>query len=129
MLATLLNDGRGSDAINWGTSSNSNNSNTSVNLDTIEALYLKGSANDGVSRADLITASAVAAEFNAEFDIKVSNGETTLLAINDNTAGSNLTSVWLYTETGGNEIQAPELQLIGTVMADSALLSSSFSFI
>ncbi len=70
----------------------------------------------------------MAAEFNAEFNITAANGETTLLVINDNTAGSNLASVWQWTQAGGGEIAAGELTRIATINADATITAASFDF-
>jgi hypothetical protein len=87
---------------------------------------------DGVSAANLTNAGAVASEFNAEFNMTASVGETTLLVIND-LAGSgnqNQTALWLYTENGTTaEIQTGELQLLGIVNANANTAISDFSFV
>jgi Ca2+-binding RTX toxin-like protein len=127
LKAALDNNHNGN--LNFGLSANSNNSNTAVNLNTVEALYLGGSGNDGVSTANLTNASAIAAEFNAEFNITVSEGEQTLLVINDNNYGSHQAAFWLYTESVSPEIQASELTLIGVVQSNADLLASQFHFV
>ena len=128
-LKSLLDDGFNRGDIAWGTSATGNNSNTAVNLNNLEALYEAGTANDGVLVGNLTNSSAVATEFNAEFNISVTNGESTLLVINDNTADSNQTAVWLYTEAGGAEIQGNELQLIGMVNANGSMTPNDFHFV
>ena len=127
-LKALLDDGYSRGDIAWRTSAIGNNSNTTVNLNNLEALYLSGTTNDGVIAGNLINKKGVATEFNAEYNITVSNGEYTLLVINDNTAGSNQSAVWLYAEAGGAEIQASELQLIGMVNANSSMTMNDFHF-
>jgi VCBS repeat-containing protein len=129
VLKTLLNDGLNSGSIAWGTSASGNNSNTSVDLNNIEALYLAGTTNDGVASGSLTNANLVATEFNAEFNINVTNGENTLLVINDNTANSNKATVWMYTESGGAEIQASELQLIGVINANHSVTTNDFHLV
>ncbi|WP_139559060.1 ELWxxDGT repeat protein [Methylotetracoccus oryzae] len=130
-LRTLL-DSDGSGTLGFRASATSNNSNTAANLASFEALYLPGTANDGVSTANLTSAAAVAAEFNAEFNLTVTGGEQTLLLLNDNTAGSHQAALWLYTEaTAGtslnNPISAAELTLIGVIEANAAVLMSQIA--
>ena len=130
-LRALL-DSDGSGTLSFGTSATSNNSNTAANLANFEALYLPGTGNDGVSTVNLTNATAVATEFNAEFNLTVTGGEQTLLLINDNTAGSHQAALWLYTEaTAGtslnNPISAAELTLIGVIEANAAVLMSQIA--
>jgi hypothetical protein len=130
-LRALL-DTDGSGTLSFGTSATSNNSNTAVNLASFEALYLQGSANDGVSTVNLTNAAAVATEFNAEFNLTVTGGDSTLLLINDNTAGSHRAALWLYTEAAAgsslnNPISAAELTLIGVIEANATVLSSQIA--
>ncbi len=106
-----------------------NNSNQAVNLNnTIEALILDGSANSGVTTANLGVAGAVATEFNAEFAMTAANGEETLLVIND-TAG-NSAAIWQWVQTAGGtaEIDVNELALIGIVNANATVGTGSFDF-
>ncbi|MGY6215068.1 ELWxxDGT repeat protein [Methylolobus aquaticus] len=130
-LRALL-DTNGNGTLSVSNSATENNSNTAANLATIEALYLRGSANDGVSTANLTSAAAVATEFNAEFNLTVTGGEQTMLLINDNTAGSHQAALWLYTEaTAGtslnNPISAAELTLVGVIEANAPVLMSQIA--
>jgi succinylarginine dihydrolase len=91
-----------------------------VNLSTIEALFLNGSVNDGVTTANLSSANAVAAEFNSEFAITAGAGEATLLLINDTTGNS--AAIWQYVETGATaEIQIAELSMIALITANATV--------
>ena len=78
---------------------------------SIEALYLSGANGEGVANAALGDASAVAAAFNAEFNITASNGQDALLIIND--TNSNSFSVWQWVQVDGGEISAAELTQVG----------------
>ncbi|WP_139558155.1 ELWxxDGT repeat protein [Methylotetracoccus oryzae] len=132
VLRTLLdanNDGQ----LSFGLSATSNNSNSAVDLGSVEGLYLAGTANDGVATVDLTNAAAVAAEFNAEFNLTVTQGEQTLLVINDNVSGSSQAALWLYTEadagiSSDNPIAATELTLIAVVQANATVVSAQFDF-
>ncbi|MGY6216343.1 ELWxxDGT repeat protein [Methylolobus aquaticus] len=133
VLRTLL-DANQDGELGFGLSATSNNSNTIVDLANVEALYLAGTANDGVATIDLTNAAAVAAEFNAEFNLTVTQGEQTLLVINDNVSGSNQAALWLYTESGAgissdNPIAATELTLIAVVQANATVVSGQFDFV
>jgi hypothetical protein len=67
----------------------------------------------------------VAGEFNNEFAITASNGQDALLIIND--TDGNSFAVWQYAEsTGGAEIAASELSLIGIFNANGAAAASQF---
>jgi Ca2+-binding RTX toxin-like protein len=130
-LAALFDDVAVDGIIAFATSGALNNSNDAVNLNTaIEALFLTGDANNGVVSGQLISAAAVAAEFNAEFAITAAIGESTLLFINDNNANQNGTAVWQYVESGVTaEIQAGELTLIGIINANAATTTDNFDFV
>ncbi len=105
-----------------------NNTNQAVNLATIEALFLDGSANNGVNNANLANAASVAAEFNAEFAITSTVGQATLLVIN--ATNSDNATVWQYVENGTTaEIQAGELTLIGTINANANVSATDFAFV
>ena len=104
-LNTLFDDATNDDTFTWASGNGINNDNAAVNLNTVEALYLGGTNNEGVANASLGSASLVAAEFNSEFAITASNGQDALLVINDTDANS--FAVWQYVEsTGGAEIAA-----------------------
>jgi Ca2+-binding RTX toxin-like protein len=135
-LATLLDDGTVNGALDFNSANDSGNgSNQAVDLGTIEALILDGSTNDGVATASLSTANSVRDEFNAEFAITAAVGETTLLVINDNSAGGNSFALWLYTENnGGADIvttagAADTLTLIGTFSGNGALDPGNFELL
>jgi hypothetical protein len=124
-LNTLFDDVTNDNTFTFASGNGTNNDNIAVNLSTVEALYLSGASSEGVSNANLGTASSVAAEFNAEFAITSSNGQNALLVINDTDANS--FAVWQYVEsTGGSEISAAELSLIGTFTANGAATTSEF---
>ncbi|RYU60913.1 tandem-95 repeat protein [Methylolobus aquaticus] len=130
LRALLDTDGNGT--LSFRNSETANNSNTAANLASIEALYLRGSGNDGVSTANLTNAAAVAAEFNAEFNLTVTQGEQTLLLLNDNTGGSHQSALWLYTEASpgtslDNPISAIELTLVGVIEANAPVLMSQIA--
>jgi len=132
LRALLDTDGNGT--LSFRNSETANNSNTAANLASIEALYLRGSGNDGVSTANLTNAAAVAAEFNAEFNLTVTQGEQTLLLLNDNTGGSHQSALWLYTEASpgtslDNPISATELTLVGVIEANAPVLMSQIALI
>ena len=110
-----------------------NNSDAAVDLNiAIEALFLDGSANDGVTNANLTSAAAVAAEFSAEFAITASALESTLLVVNDTDANSS--ALWLYTKSSGatggaGEISAAELSLIGVFTGNGALETGNLDLV
>ena len=131
-LATLLDDVTVNGAIQFNTANGAgNNSNQAVDLSLLEALFLDGSANNGVTNANITSSAAVAAEFNAEFAITAAAGETTLLVINDTDANSS--SVWLYTEaTGAGEITGGvggELQFVALVNSNAAIATGNLDFV
>ena len=73
-----------------------------------------------MTNANLTNAALVAAAFNAEFNITTANGNDAVLVINDTDANS--FSVWQYIEsTGGAEIAAGEITLIGRFDANGAI--------
>jgi hypothetical protein len=124
-LNTLFDDVTNDDTFTFASGNGINNDNAAVNLNTVEALYLGGTNNEGVANASLGSASLVAGEFNNEFAITSSNGQDALLVIND-TDGSSF-AVWQYVEsTGGAEISAAELSLIGIFNANGAATTSQF---
>ncbi|HXF87111.1 MAG TPA: DUF5801 repeats-in-toxin domain-containing protein [Xanthobacteraceae bacterium] len=92
----------------------------------VEAFLLSGS--EAVATADLGNASAVAAAFNAEFNMTSSSSgadDDALLVINA-TDSTNF-SVWRYIETGTpNTIQAGELTLIGIFHSNAAVTTGNF---
>ena len=90
-----------------------------------EALILDGANGEGVTNANLGSAAAVAAEFNAEFAITAAAGESTMLVINDTNGDS--ASVWQYLENGTTaEIQVGELTLIVTINANATIAANNF---
>lgn len=91
-----------------------------------EALYLSGTAGEGVLSADLANADLVATAFNAEFNITATDGEDALLVVND--TNSNKFSVWAWMQAGGGEIAAAELQLIGVFTSNTTVTTASFGF-
>ena len=83
-----------------------------------------GNNNEGVTSANLTNATAVAAEFNSEFNIIANPGQDAVLVIND-TNGNNF-AVWEYTENGTTpEIQTNELRLIGLFNSNGAILTGN----
>jgi hypothetical protein len=124
-LNTLFDDVTNDDTFTFASGNGINNDNAAVNLNTVEALYLGGTNNEGVANASLGSASLVAGEFNNEFAITASNGQDALLIIND--TDGNSFAVWQYAEsTGGAEIAASELSLIGIFNTDGAATTSEF---
>ena len=124
-LNTLFDDVTNDDIFTFASGNGINNDNVAVNLNTVEALYLSGTNNEGVANANLGSASVVAAEFNNEFAITSSNGQDALLVIND--TDGNSFAVWQYVEsTGGAEIAAAELTLIGIFNANGTATTSEF---
>lgn len=128
-LRSALDDASVNGALSWG-SGNRAAGTVSVTVGAAsgnaEALYLSGVAGEGVASADLADATAVAAAFNSEFVITAADGEDALLVINDTNA--NKLSFWLWTQVGGGEIDAAELQLIGVVTSNTTVTTSSFAF-
>ena len=125
-LATLLDDVTVNGTIQFATDNNVNASNTNVDLNAgVEALYLDGINSEGVSNINLLNASAVAAEFNSEFNMTVALNELNNAAWLSTTPTSNSASIWLYTETSGanSEIQvgAGELQFVAVVNSNASL--------
>ena len=120
---TVLPDG----IITWVTDDNTNNNNVAVNLNgAIEALFLDGANTEGVTNGSLSSATTVAAEFNAEFNLTAADGESTLLVINDTSANS--AAIWRWVQAGGGEILSTELTLIGIVNANATVTTASFAF-
>ena len=112
-------------------SGNAANTTVNANMDTtFEALFLNGSTlnGEGVANANLSSAAAVAAAFNAEFTITAADGEDALLVINDNNANSASMWQWVQATGGTAEIDAGELTLIGTVNANATLVNANFDF-
>ncbi|MGY6215937.1 putative Ig domain-containing protein [Methylolobus aquaticus] len=127
-------DDNASGTLSFGRSGTSNNSNTAVNLANTEALYLAGTANDGLATSGLTNATALATELNAEFNLTVTEGQRTLLLVNDNTTGSHHSALWLYTESSAgtsvdNPVSAAELTLIGVVEANATLLTGQVALV
>jgi Ca2+-binding RTX toxin-like protein len=124
-----LDDGTNNNAFLFATG---NNGAGKVNVDLgednsdVEALLLSGS--EGVATANLGNAAAVAAAFNAEFNmISSSSGanDDALLVIN--ATDSTSFSVWRYIETATpNSIQASELTLIGIFHSNAAVTTGNF---
>ena len=127
-------DNNANGTLSFASGATSDNSNTAVNLATTEALYLRGTANDGLATSDLTDATALATEVNAEFNLTITQGQHTLLLVNDNTTGSHQSALWLYTESGtGTSLDSPvsaaELTLIGVVEANASLLTSQVALV
>ncbi len=120
---TALPDG----VVSWVTGDGTNNNNVAVNLDgTTEALFLDGTNSEGVTNANLTSATAVAAEFNAEFALTATNGEATLLVIND--TNGNSAALWRWVQAGGGEMAGGELTLIGIINANATVTTDSVGF-
>jgi Ca2+-binding RTX toxin-like protein len=128
-LNTAYDDRVNDDNFQFASGNGSDGGNTAANLNTtFEALYLSGSASEGVTNANLSNATAVATEFNAEFAITASTGEDALLVIND--TDNNSFALWQYVENGSTaEIQAGELTLIGIFNANAAVSTSNFDLV
>ena len=127
-LNTLFDDGTNDDIFTFVSGNGANNGNTAANLNgTIEALFLNGANNEGVTNGNLGNATAVATEFNAEFSMNAGIGEATLLVIEP--TNGNSASVWQYLENGGTEIQAGELTLIAIVNANATVTTADFTLI
>jgi FtsP/CotA-like multicopper oxidase with cupredoxin domain/Ca2+-binding RTX toxin-like protein len=127
-LQTLFDNGTVDGNIAWFTGNGSNGGNTPVDLAVFEALFLNGANGEGVSSANLTNAAAVAAEFNAEFNLTAANGEATLLVINDTNIFGNSAAVWQWVQAGGGEMSAGELSLIAVIHANATVTRSSFGF-
>lgn len=116
--------------ITWFTGDNVNDDNVPVNLNgTIEALFLGGANDEGVSSAGanaLDNAGDVATEFNAEFALTAANGEATLLVINDTDANS--AAIWQWVQAGGGEITSGELTRIAIINANGTVTTDSVGF-
>ena len=94
----------------------------------IELLLLTGAGGEGVTNANLTNAALVAAAFNAEFNITAANGNDAVLVINDTDANS--FAVWQYIEsTGGAEIAAGEITLIGRFDANGAISTGNLDLV
>jgi Ca2+-binding RTX toxin-like protein len=128
-LNTLFDNVINNDVFNFATGDGVNNNNVAVNTAAVEALYLSGAATEGVTVANLGVAAAVAAEFNAEFNITSADGESTLLVINDTNANS--AALWQWTQIAGGtaEIDVGELVRIGTINSNGTISLNSFDFI
>lgn len=115
--------------IAWVTGNSSNGGNTTADLNTtVEALYLAGTNGEGVLNGDLLRATTVANEFNAEFNITASSGQDALLVVN--ATNSNRFAVYSYLESGnGAEIQGTELRLIGVFDSNGDVATSQLNFI
>jgi hypothetical protein len=124
-LNTLFDNLVNDDVFTFVSGDGINNNNVTVNVGTsAEALYLSGVANEGMNNANLGNAAAIAAEFNAEFNLIAANGESTLLVINDTNLNS--ASIWQWTQTAGGttEIDISELVRIATVNANGTLTTT-----
>ena len=95
----------------------------------VEALLLVS----GVTTANLGSAAAVSAAFNAEFNLfttggvnPVANGEDALLVVD--ASDGNGFSVWQWIQAGGGETAAAELTLIATVAGNATVTTASFDF-
>jgi hypothetical protein len=93
----------------------------------IEALLLTGANGEGVTTANLGNAGLVAAAFNNEFVISAANGEDALLVINDTNGNSFGLYQWL--QSGGGEMSAAELSLIGIFNANGTVSTGNFDFV
>ncbi len=99
-----------------------------ISLDSVEALYLNGSADQGVSNANLLDATQVANAFNAEFTViaGITNNDA-VLVIND-TDGNDFT-VWEFQESGAQSgVQASELTLMARFHSNSTVTTGQFIF-
>ena len=128
-LAAILDDGKTNLAIKWG-AGNGAAGTVAVTVGPqngdAEGLYLGGASGEGVASTDLVNAGAVAAAFNAEFDITAADGEDALLVVNDTDATS--FSVWSWQQSGGGEIAVAELTLIGVFTSNTTVTTASFDF-
>jgi hypothetical protein len=125
-LNTAYDDISDNNVFTWVNGNGVNGGNTTANLNaTAEALFLSGANGEGVANASLRSASAVAAEFNSEFNIVASAGRDAVLVVNDTNANS--FAVWQYVENGITaEIQTNELTLIGLFNANAAVVTGNF---
>ena len=123
-LNTDYDDVTNNDTFIFASSSGNASTGTATDLAAVEAIYLGGSSGEGVASANLTSASAVAAAFNAEFTI-TGSGDA-VLVINDTDANS--FAVWIYTELSGTEIDASELTLVGVFSGNGTVTTSSFAF-
>ncbi len=132
-LNTLFDDITLDDNIQFAPANDAgNNTNQAVDLDALfEALFLDGSANNGVNSGQLTNATQVAAEFNAEFAFTAANGEATLLVINDSNGGQNGTAIWQWVQAGGanSDIAAAELTLIALLNGNASTTIDNFDFV
>ncbi len=99
-----------------------------ISLNSVEALYLNGSAGQGVTNANLQNATQVANAFNAEFIVIAgNNNKDAVLVIND-TNGNDFT-VWEFQESGAQfGIQASELTLMARFHSNSTVTTGQFIF-
>jgi hypothetical protein len=119
-LNTAYDDISNDDAFAFASGNGVPSNETLADLDTVfEAMFLAGTNGEGVTNANLGSASAVAAEFDAEFAIIASVDQDALLVVNDTDANS--FALWHYVEAGTAEIQAEELTLIGIFNANGAV--------
>lgn len=128
-LVRAYDDGNGNLSIRWAQSSG-NGSTPDVTVGQAnnhrEGLLLKGANGEGVTNANLGSASAVAAAFSAEFDITAANGEDAILVVND--TNGNGFSVWQWIQSGGGEVSAGEITLIGMFEGNGTVTTNSFGF-
>lgn len=129
-LRTAHDDGATDGAFMWSQGNKCvgiGSSNVTVGQGSTDREGLLLRSGDGLSTANLDSASAVAAAFSAEFNITAANGEDAVLVIN-NTSGNGF-SVRLWVQAGGGEVSAAELTLIGVFQSNAAVTSSSFGFV
>ncbi|MFO1172993.1 MAG: Ig-like domain-containing protein [Hyphomicrobiaceae bacterium] len=129
-LYTSLDDGRTNGSLRWASGNNTSLLSVAVTVgqgnNDREALMLSGSAGEGVTSANLSSASAVSAAINAEFIITAADGEDAVLVVND-TDSTNF-SVWHWVQAGGGETSAAEISLIGVFSANGTVGTGSFGF-
>lgn len=94
-----------------------------------EALLLTGASGEGVTNANLTSLSAVAAAFNAEFNITANNGADALLVINDTDGNSAAVYQWVQTAGGTTEIDVAELTQIAIINANATVTANHFAFV
>ncbi len=132
-LNTAYDDKTLDDNFQFASDNDTDNDNQTANLTlTFEALFLDGLNSEGVSNADLDDATAVAAEFSAEFAITAGIGEDALLVIND--TDGNSFALWQFVEDtgaagGAGEISAGELSLIGFFSGNGTVLTGNLDLI
>ena len=80
-----------------------------------------------MTTANLGSAAAVSAAFNAEFAITAANGEDALLVVNDTDANSFALYQWI--QAGGGETAAAELSLIGIFTGNATVTTGNFDFV